>query len=64
VKAKGESFARLLATAERDASSLESALREFSASPAPTALEKTTASFARVSQDCTTCHARFRDNRN
>jgi protein tyrosine phosphatase (PTP) superfamily phosphohydrolase (DUF442 family) len=63
VKAKGESFARLLATAERDATSLEAALREFSSNPGPADLEKTRASFARVSQDCTTCHARFRDNR-
>jgi protein tyrosine phosphatase (PTP) superfamily phosphohydrolase (DUF442 family) len=64
LKAKDESFARSLATAERDARSLEAALREFSSSPGPTALEKTKASFARVSQDCTTCHGRFRDNRN
>jgi protein tyrosine phosphatase (PTP) superfamily phosphohydrolase (DUF442 family) len=64
VKAKGETFARLLGTAERDATSLEEALRESSTSPGPTALEKTKESFARVGQDCTTCHARFRDNRN
>jgi protein tyrosine phosphatase (PTP) superfamily phosphohydrolase (DUF442 family) len=64
VKAKGESFARSLATAARDATSLEAALREFASSPGPTPLEKTKASFARVSQDCTTCHTRFRDNRN
>jgi hypothetical protein len=64
VKAKGESFARSLVAATRDAMSLEAALREFSSSPGPTALERTKASFARVSQDCTSCHARFRDNRN
>jgi hypothetical protein len=64
VKTKSESFARCLATAERDAKSLEAALREFASSPGPTALEKTKASFARVGQDCMTCHARFRDNRN
>jgi hypothetical protein len=60
---EGEPFARLLATAERDATSLESALREFSSSHRPTALEKTKASFARVSHDCTTCHASVRDTR-
>jgi protein tyrosine phosphatase (PTP) superfamily phosphohydrolase (DUF442 family) len=64
MKAKGESFARLLTTAERDAKSLEIALREFSTSPGPTSLEKTKAPYARVSQDCTNCHARFRDNHN
>jgi protein tyrosine phosphatase (PTP) superfamily phosphohydrolase (DUF442 family) len=64
VKAKGESFARSLATAARDARSLEAALREFSSSPGPTALERTKVSFARVGQDCITCHGRFRDNRN
>jgi protein tyrosine phosphatase (PTP) superfamily phosphohydrolase (DUF442 family) len=64
VKEKGETFARMLGTAERDARSLEEALRGFPSSPGPFALEKTKASFARVSQDCTTCHARFRDNRN
>jgi hypothetical protein len=62
-KAKGEPFVRSLATAARDATSLEAALREFSTSPRSEALETTKASFVRVSQDCTTCHARFRDNR-
>jgi hypothetical protein len=64
VKQKREPFARMLGTAERDAKSLEEALRKFTTSPGPTALGKTKASFARVGQDCTTCHARFRDNRN
>jgi hypothetical protein len=63
VKAKGETFARFLATAARDATSLEAALREFSVSRGPTTLDNTRASFARVSQDCTTCHASFRDTR-
>ena len=53
----------MLVTAETHATSLEAALRENSTVTGPTALEKTKASFARVSQDCTICHARFRDNR-
>jgi protein tyrosine phosphatase (PTP) superfamily phosphohydrolase (DUF442 family) len=63
VQSKGEPFARMLGTAERDARSLEAALRGYSASPASTALERTKMPFAQVGQDCASCHARFRDNR-
>ena len=61
LKAKGEPFARSLATAARDATSLEAALRGFSSSPGAAALEKARAIFTRVGQGCTSCHARFRD---
>jgi hypothetical protein len=62
VRARGESFARSLEAAERRAESLRQALREFAERPGEPSRRAAEATFLAVSQSCTGCHARHRDN--
>src|SRR5262249_32617895 len=60
-KAKGRDFAGMMAGAEREASSLEVALRSYAKEHTTEAKGTAEAAFARVGGSCLTCHARFRD---
>ena len=62
-KAKGKDFAGMMTGAEREASSLETALRSYAKEPTTQAKGTAEAAFARVGRSCLSCHARFRDQR-
>ena len=62
-EAKGDKFTQLMRDSERAASALEDALREFRGNASLNNKEMVESAFARAGQSCTTCHARFRDER-
>jgi len=62
-KAKGEDFLRKVKASERQALDLEHTLRGVDTPPATGARERVEAAFLSVGKGCTSCHARFRDNR-
>jgi protein tyrosine phosphatase (PTP) superfamily phosphohydrolase (DUF442 family) len=62
VRARGEEFARGLEVAERQAQSLRQALRNLAERPEEASRRVAEDAFVAVSQGCTGCHARHRDN--
>jgi hypothetical protein len=62
-KTRGDGFLRGLEESERRARGLRDALRDFDRKPTPESRVRTEDAFRGVAQRCTTCHARFRDNR-
>ena len=61
-KERGEAFLAAAGAAERDATSLESALRAFGKGPTREARKGVEAAFLAAGKSCTTCHAEYRDN--
>jgi prepilin-type N-terminal cleavage/methylation domain-containing protein len=62
VRAKGEDFWRTMEGAERLATSLHEALREYGKAPSPDSQKGVEAAFVAVAKSCSSCHARYRDN--
>jgi hypothetical protein len=61
-KGRGRAFLAAAEAAERDATSLEAALRAGGKGPAAETRKAAESAFVAVGKSCTSCHARHRDN--
>jgi protein tyrosine phosphatase (PTP) superfamily phosphohydrolase (DUF442 family) len=61
-KRRGDAFLAAAGAAERNAASLEAALRAFGKEPTAEARKSVESAFLAVGKGCTSCHARHRDN--
>lgn len=62
-EARGASFIALMRGADRDASDLEAALRQFGKAATPDARKTVESAFEAAGRRCSTCHARYRNVR-
>jgi protein tyrosine phosphatase (PTP) superfamily phosphohydrolase (DUF442 family) len=61
-KGRGKAFLAAAEAAERNATSLEAAIRSLNERPTPEALKRAETAFLAAGKSCTTCHASHRDN--
>jgi protein tyrosine phosphatase (PTP) superfamily phosphohydrolase (DUF442 family) len=62
VRARAEDFQRTMEGAERQATTMQEALREYGKAPALNSRREVQAAFTAVAESCSTCHVRYRDN--